>query len=263
MKVENYNSKIIKVAAHITDAKTFLSEWNENISASENFNRFLEINIFGKPSRAATKNILAAFKERFVLDNEQDKALRRMAKVNVDPIIFDWILYYYTVQADDLLYDFVTKYLYDFQLQGNLSINTKIAQDYISNLSKEGKTTAVWSETVCNRVARNILTTLRDFRILEGKVKKTIKPPYLPTEAFVYIAYLIYQKNISGQKVINAEDWKLFLCSSNIVEHMFMDAHQKEYLTYYSAGSLVRIDFNYNNLEGLVDAIIERTIRFT
>ena len=39
-------------------------------------------------------------------------------------------------------------------------IVAKGAQQYIKKLSDEGKTVSPWGDTVCNRVARNILTTL-------------------------------------------------------------------------------------------------------
>jgi hypothetical protein len=263
MDEKKYTSKIIKVAAHIPDAKIFLSEWNEGLSSEENLDNFVQHNIFGKPSRVAVKNVLNAFKERFLLGDDSDKALRKLVKADVDQTVVNRILYYHTALADKLLYDFVTQYLYGLYLSADLFINTLKAQVYIQNLSKEGKTTAIWSEKVCNRVARNILTTLRDFDLLEGKVKKKITPPYLPTEAFVYVAYLLYRQNLSGEKIVNHEDWKLFLLDPSTVERMFIDAHQNGYLIYNAAGSIIRINFNFNNIEGIVDAIIERTVGIT
>lgn len=263
MDEKGYTSKIIKVAAHIPDSKIFLSEWDENLSTEENLDNFVQRNIFGKPSRAAVKSILQIFKERFLLDNDKDKALRKLVKANVDQTVVNWILYYHTALADKLLYDFVTQYLYGLYLSADLFVSTKKVQGYIEKLSKEGKTVAPWSETVCNRVAQNLLTTLRDFNILEGKVKKKITPPYLPTEAFVYVAYLLYRQNLSGEKIVNHTVWKLFLLDPSAVERMFIDAHQNGYLVYNAAGSIIRIDFNVNNIEGIVDAIIERKVGIT
>jgi len=263
MDEKKYTSKIIKVAAHIPDAKIFLTEWNEDLSSEENLDIFVQNNIFGKPSRIAVKNILHAFKERFLLGDDRDKALRKLVKADVDQTVVNRILYYHTALADKLLYGFVTQYLYRLYLGGDLFINSKKAQTYIENLSKEGKTATVWSEIVANRVTLNILSTLRDFDLLEGKIKKKITPPHLPTEAFVYIAYLLYRQNLSGEIIVNHEDWKLFLLDPSTVERMFIDAHQNGYLVYNAAGSIIRINFNFNNIEGIVDAIIERTVGIT
>ena len=79
-------------------------------------------------------------------------------------------------------------------------------------MSDAGKMNTIWSDTVCNRVARNVLTTLRDFHVLEGKVKKNIAPVYLPIEAFAYIAYLLNRESPGGDKVLHHPDWSRFYC---------------------------------------------------
>lgn len=252
-----YSSKIIKAPALVSDSKLFLSQWEDELSVEKNIENAVQYNLMGKTSRAFVKNITKAFKERFIFGNGQDKALRKLVKSGIDQTITDRILYYYTAIADPLIYDFVTDYIYEMQSRGDLFITTKIAQKYIQKLSDDGKTTTKWSDTVCNRVAGNILTTLRDFHILDGKVKKTIAPVYLPIEAFFYIAYLIYKKELSGDKVLNHKDWKLFLLDALTVERLFIEANQHGYLTYNAAGSIIRIDFKQNNIIGVVDAIIQ------
>lgn len=252
-----YSSKIIKAPALVSDAKLFVSQLEGNISIGKNIENAIQYNIFGKTSRAFVKNITKAFKERFVFGDEQDEALRKLVKSGIDQTITDRILYYYTAIADPLLYDFVTDYIYEMQSRRDTVITTKSAQKYIQKLSENGKTTTKWSDTVCNRVTSNILTTLRDFHILEGKVKKMIAPVYLPLEAFVYISYLIYNKEPSGDKVLHHKDWKLFLLDAFTVERLFIEANQHGYLTYNAAGSIIRIDFKQKNLIGVVDAIIQ------
>lgn len=252
-----YSSKIIKAPALVSDSKLFLSQWEGDLSVEKNIENAVQYNLLGKTSRAFVKNITKAFKERFVFGDEQDEALRKLVNSGIDQTITDRILYYYTALADPLLYDFVTDYIYEMQSRRDLFITTKSAQKYIQKLSEDGKTTTKWSDTVCNRVTGNILTTLRDFHILEGKVKKTIAPVYLPLEAFVYIAYLIYNKELSGDKVLQHRDWKLFLLNALTVERLFLEAHQHGYLTYNAAGSIIRIYFKPKNLIEVVDAIIQ------
>src|ERR1051325_8628288 len=47
-----------------------------------------------------------------------------------------------------------------------------------------GKTSARWSADTTRRVAQGLLSTLRDFGILEGANNKRIAPPSLPVSAF-------------------------------------------------------------------------------
>ncbi len=168
-----FTSKIIRAPALLNDTKIFLSNWNESLSVDENINKAIEENIFGRPARSYVKQFLAAFKERYLFGDERDKALRTLVREGHDDTVINRILYYHTAQADPIIYEFVTEYLFDLHRRGESYLTTKEAQRYIRELSNEGKTTKEWTDNVCNRVARNILTTLRDFMILEGTVNRT------------------------------------------------------------------------------------------
>lgn len=256
-KVVKYNSKIIKAPALLSDAKLFLSQWDSEISPEKNIDNAIQFNILGKTSRNFGKNIIGEFKNRFIFGDDQDEALRLLIQSSIESRIVDRILYYYTALSDPLLYDFVTQYLFECNLIGDTIITTNKAEKFFKKVSDQGKTSKPWSETVCNRVARNMLTSLRDFHILEGKVKKNIAPVYLPVESFVYIAYLLNQNSPGGEKILHHPDWKLFLLTPSLVEKLFLEAHQHGYLRYYAAGSIIRINFKQKNIIEIVNDIIK------
>ena len=251
-----YTAKIIRAPALIHDTKVFLSCWDEALSVDENIQKAISDNIFARPARFYVKQFLTAFRERYVFGDERDAALRKLVRRGKDNAVIDRILYYYTTHADNLLYDFVVNYIFAAQSRGVEYISTKDAQEYTKKLSDEGKTSSKWGDTVCNRVARNILTSLRDFHILEGNVKKRIAPVYLPIEAFLYIAFSIGREVNSGDKVVNHQDWKLFLIDTATVERLFLEAHQRGFLSYQTAGNLMRIEYRFKSIGEVVDAIV-------
>lgn len=253
-----FTAKIIRAPALLNDSKIFLSTWDEKLSIEQNLQIATQQNIFGRRARSYVKQILESFRERFIFGDERDRALRRLVKSPLHPDIIDKILYCHTAIADPLLYHFVTDFLYELQTLDRKTISTREAQDYISKLAREGKTTTVWSDTVCNRVARNILTSLRDFHILDGAVKKYIAPVYMPIETFVYVAFHVYKKVKSGEKVLQHNDWKLYLLDAFSVERLFMEAQQNKFLNYQAAGNIIRISFKQQSYEELADAIIAR-----
>jgi len=251
-----FTSKIIRAPALLNDTKIFLSNWDEDLSVDENINKAIEENIFGRPARSYVKQFLVAFKERYLFGDARDGALRTLVRKGHDDTVINRILYYHTAQADPIIYEFVTEYLFDLHRRGESYLTTKEAQRYIRKLSDEGKTTKEWTDNVCNRVARNILTTLRDFMILEGNVKKKVAPVYLPIKAFVYIAYNLNEKVHAGEKVLNHPEWRLFLLDSRTVERLFLEAHQQKMLDYRSAGNIIRIEYPYKSTKEVVDAIV-------
>lgn len=253
-----YTAKIIRVPALLNDTKVFLTHWDPQLTIDQNFKRAARENILGKRTRSYTNQILRALRERFIFGDERDIALRKLVNSYLSPNIVDMILYYYTALADPLLYNFVTEFLFKLYRQGTKIISTREAENYIIQLSQQGYTTKKWTEKVCNRVAQNILTSLRDFHILNGAAKKHIAPIYMPLETFVYVAFNIYQKVSSGEKILQHEDWKLYLLDAFSVERLFIEAQQAKFLDYQAAGNLIRITFKQQSYVELADAIIAR-----
>ncbi|RUT01254.1 hypothetical protein DSM106972_068050 [Dulcicalothrix desertica PCC 7102] len=238
-----YTSKIIKAGALIADTKTLLANWDLSRTVDENLDKFLSENIFGKASRSRVEDILAIFRQRYLMEAPVTKALVTLVNHRLRAEVLNCILYFHATQSDRLLHDVVTDLLADLYHLGRQDISVNDVKNWISKQIAEGKTSGAWSDSTITRCAREILSTLRDFGILKGAVKKHLAPVYLPVEAFAYIALYLKQHQPSGEKLINASEWQLFFLSTKAVERFFMEAHQHGLLEYRAAGSIIRIDF--------------------
>jgi hypothetical protein len=214
-------------------------------------------NILGKRSRSWTREIVRRyFLARFVTEDSGYawKPLKILCSQGVDLSIIRPIMYYHTAKIDDFLYDFVTADLFDRYYSGLMTISANDVFKFIEDASPD-KFEKPWSDSVKGRLSRGVMSTLRDFGILEGKSKKRIADFYLPIPAFVYVAFLLHSKVSTGELVVNHDDWKLYLLKSQAVERMFLEAHQSGYLRYNAAGKLIRIEFKHNSTEELANAI--------
>jgi hypothetical protein len=63
-----YTSKIIKAGALLADTKTLLSHWDESVSVPDNLQRVLRENVFGKASRSRIEDMVAIFRQRYLLE---------------------------------------------------------------------------------------------------------------------------------------------------------------------------------------------------
>ena len=255
-----YSSKIIKASGLLADTKTLFAHWDESKSDAENLQAARRTNIFGKASRSRVEDILTIFRQRYIPQNGSGRILRRLVRSDLSAEVVDRVLYYYAAQADPLIYDFVTKYLYDLHQRGRHVITVEDAFDFLDQVTSARPTTP-WSEATRERVAQHLLATLRDFRVLQaarGSPRKTFTPVHLPIGAFLYIAFDIRCEVTSGERLLRHPHWRLFLLNVDTVERLFIEAHQLGYLRYEAAGSIVRIEFAYNDLAALVETIIER-----
>ena len=254
-----YSSRIIKATALLSDTKTLLVQWDDSLTVSENLARFREDNIFGKASRSRIEDILPIFRQRYLDAEPTRKALILLAKAHFPAEALEKSLFFHSTQADALLHDAVTKILVPLREDGNLEITVQDVRQVINNWMLDGKTTSRWSDSTLASVVQHLMSTLRDFGILEGAAKKRLASIYLPLEAFAYIAFYLYQLQPSGEKLLHHPDWQLFFLTVLGVERLFVEAHQRHLLEYYAAGSIIRIDFPAASLEEYARVILERT----
>ena len=141
--------------------------------------------------------------------------------------------------------------------RGAVEIDVREIQRVLAKWVDEHKTSTAWGDYTIRRVTQGLLSTLRDFGVLQGAVNKHIAPAYLPIQAFAYIAFYLKQHQPSGAKLLDLVDWKLFFLPREGVERFLVEAHQHGLLEYHAAGSVTRLTFPASSLEEYVDVIAQ------
>lgn len=253
-----YSSKIIKAGALLADTKTLLAHWDVSASVQENIDRIRRENLFGKASRSRVEDMLAIFRQRFLSESCVTKALIELVQKRLPAVALDRILYFHAARADLLLHDTVTEILIPLQARGIIQIDTLEIQRPLKKWVVAGKTSGEWSEPTTLRIAQGLLSTLRDFGVLQGAAKKRIAPAYLPVAAFAYLVFYFKQHQPSGAKLVELPDWKLFFLPREGVERYLFEAHQHNLLEYHAAGSVTRLTFPAATLEEYAHVIAQR-----
>ncbi len=253
-----YTSKIIKAGALLADTKTLLLHWDIDASVQGNLQRLQRENIFGKASRSRIEDIMAIFRQRYLTEEMVKRALVIFVNHRFSSTALDRILYFHAAKTDRLLSDVVTEILLPIQSKGITTIDALELQRILSSWVKEGRMTTFWEEGTVRRVSQGILSTLRDFGVLQGAVQKKIAPAYLPVEAFAYLAFYLKQHQPSGAKLFDMPDWKLFFLSREGVERFLFEAHQNHLLEYHAAGTVIRLTFPSSSLEEYAHVLAER-----
>jgi Putative inner membrane protein (DUF1819) len=253
-----YSSKIIKAGALLADTKTVLANWNIATTIRENLDRLRRENVFGKTSRSRVEDVLAIFRQRFLGEESVTKALVVLSQRRLPAATLDRILYFHSAQADRLLHDTVIEILFPLQGRGITHVDVREIQRPLKKWVEAGKTRGKWSDPTIVRIAQGLLSTLRDFGVLQGAVKKRIAPAYLPVSAFAYLAFYFKQHQPSGAKLVELPDWKLFFLPREGVERFLFEAHQQNLLEYHAAGSVTRLTFPAHTLEEYAHVIAQR-----
>ncbi|MHB1561576.1 MAG: BrxA family protein [Isosphaeraceae bacterium] len=253
-----YSSRIIKAGALLPDTKTLFSYWDASATVPENLDRIRRENVFGKASRSRVEDILAVFRQRYLADEEVLRGLVVLVQERLPAASLDRILYFHAARSDRLLHDVVTEWLAFRLAEGRVAVDTASLQRVLGEWVAQGKTTSRWSDETTGRVAQGLLSTLRDFGVLQGSVHKRIAPPHLPLAAFCYVMFYLKQQQPSGLKLVDHRDWRLFLLDRGAVERLLLEAHQHGLLEYHAAGSVIRLTFPASNLAEYADVITKR-----
>ena len=112
---KRYSSRIIKAGALLADTKTLLSHWDTSATVQANLVRIRQENAFGKASRSRVEDILAVFRQRYLVEDEVIKALVALVRDRLPAIALDRILFFHAAKSDPLLYDVVVEWLAPLQ----------------------------------------------------------------------------------------------------------------------------------------------------
>ena len=254
-----YSSRIIKAGALLADTTLLLSHWDATVSSADNLDRIRNQNLFGKASRSRVEDILAIFRQRYLSDPGVAVALSALVQAHVHMEIVRPLLYFHSCQSDRLLHDTVIRVLEPKWAAGELEVDVPEIESVLVRWADEGLTVGAWSPPTTRRIAHGLLATLRDFGVLEGAVHKRLTHPYLPPEAFAYIALYFRRSGTSGRALVDDPEWRLFFLGPDAVERLFVESQQRGLLHYQAAGTIVRIDFPTHSLEEYARALTERT----
>src|SRR5205085_3755813 len=141
--------------------------WDLAESVRANMERVRRENLFGKASRSRVEDVLAIFRQRILGEQGVTRALVVLVQKRLAAAALDRILYFHAARADRLLHDTVTEILTPLQARGITEIDTLQLQRPLKKWVDARKTSGQWSEPTILRIAQGLLSTLRDFGVLQ------------------------------------------------------------------------------------------------
>lgn len=250
------SSRIICAGALIDDTRTLLAHWNPTATTEDNLTRIQGENLLGKASRSRLNAVLKFLRQRFLRDPALTNALAILEHGGLDAASLRIIFYVLTARADPLLHTAVLESLAMLRASGRQRVApTDLLPDF-RRWQKEGRCSEGWNELTMIRTAQGLLSTLRDFGVLQGAVIKSFAPFIVPSKAFAFIAAILRRDQPSASKLVSHPDWGLLFFDHTMVDRSFIAAHQERLLMYQAAGSLARIDFPTESLEDYACALV-------
>ena len=227
--------------AMIPETYAVFAAWDLERSKRENLARLREKNFIGASSDTWLRDVAKVINRRFE-PHGRDRALILLAKRGCDLEVWRPLLLWHITRDEFLLRDFLLNWFFPAYDAGAFKVRPEELHDYLVSIGKRGGTTEhAWSEVTISRVAAGLLKIAADFGLLEGGMVKQFSSYHLPENSFLYLLHVMYEDFGSPQKLIESQDWRMFLMRPADVEHELLRLHQFRKLDYQVAGSLVQL----------------------
>src|SRR5256885_11988385 len=233
--------------AMIDETYAIFAAWDFGSSKRENLDRLRRENFIGASTATWLRDIAKVLNRRFD-PSARDRALVLLAK-NGCPIE-EWkpILLWHMTRDEFLLRDFLINWLFPTFTSGAYGVRTADLYEHLRSVGRRGGTTEhVWSEMTLHRVAAALLKMAVDFGLLRGSTIKEFASYHLPERSFLYLLYALREETHSPRKVIESENWRMFLMLPSDVERELLRLHQYRKVDYQIAGSIVQLPLPYAN----------------
>lgn len=240
-----FTARIIKGGALLADTRRFLEAWDPDLSPQANLKRITEQAQLGK-TQVRQRDVLAILRRRFV--EAGPVVIRALQSLLRDRVAFREACYYEAARTDALLAKFASGPLYAWYSEGRRVVDVEDVGRWLDH----DKCVPQWGAYTRKRVARGLISALRDFGLLEGPVRsprKRILAPHLSMLGFLYIALRERDLRGSSRAILQSGVWRWYLLTPEMVRRLFLEADRLGYLRFMEAGSIARIDWLLKGLE--------------
>ncbi|MEL7641064.1 MAG: BrxA family protein [Solidesulfovibrio sp.] len=226
----------------INETLAILQDWDFSVSRLENLRRVREENSIGATSAHWARDVAWVLNRRFDPEN-RDRVLVDLARAGCDREIWKPLLLWHMTRDEFLLRDFLVNWLYPQFIKGTYRLHTNDVVLYLKELGKKNdiEWSGTWTEATTKRVASALLKIAVDFALLTGGQHKEYTSYHLPEQSLLYLLHAMVEGESNARKVIDSEDWHMFLMDSSDVERELLRLHQFRKLHYEVAGSLAQL----------------------
>ncbi len=225
----------------IAETYAVFAQWDPDATKRANLDRLRRDNFIGATSDTWLRDVAKVLNRRFDPAG-RDRPLVLLARHGCPPDVWRPILLWHITRDEFLLRDFILHWLFPAYQAGAYRVRPDELHAYLRAIGERGGTTEhAWTETTLKRVAAGLLKMAADFGLLRGSVVKELTSFHLPEASFLYVLHALRAEEPNARRLIDSEEWRLFLMSPADVEQELLRLHQFRLLEYHVAGTLIEL----------------------
>jgi hypothetical protein len=200
--------------AVLHEAQAVFQALEHGLPLSEVHEACLQGTILRQRARVTRRHIWDSLNWRYFAWNPPEwvlSDLERAAAEGPSNAQFVNLAYVHYARRDRLTFEFVTDKLEDLTRMGISRVTREDVLDFLAAKEEQKSHIRRWRESTRKKLAQNLLSALRDFGVLSGAQKKTLRNPSVPPEVAWHLCRLLNCEGLRGRRLLEATDWRLFL----------------------------------------------------
>jgi hypothetical protein len=251
-----YSSMLSSKGALLDETLAVLKQIDHGHSPGEVRSLVMDHDLLGKMTTSTRQSVWDHIHARYLSDGDHAHVLAHMVVHAPDRQTERLVLFYEFCRSTPVLRDVTIQCVYPRYATGYIGIDKTIIQQHFDEVSGTHPELIEWSPQTRDKVVSNILTTLRDFGLLEGSQRKQFSRLYVPLPAFVYVLYRLAEDGLkTPQEILDFEDWRLFFLEPADVVTLLDEATAAGHCTFKHRGDVYSLDLSYPSLEACVEAL--------
>jgi hypothetical protein len=254
-----YTTNLSKAQGLVSETMELLTLWHPGMSAADLKNLVKQTGALGRATDTRITDVVSrGFAQRYLVDHGRPASwLKRLVETGVNRSALHQILLIYTARHNSVFHDFVTGVFWRKAASDTGEVTKEDTRDFLERAAACGLIVPRWADSMMERVTRYLLGTLEDFRMI-GENRhghRQAKPPVIMSETVLFLAHDLHFHGVEDRHIPGHKDWRLFgLMPADVIALLEKEA-SKGRLQVQNAGQLLRIEWNYPDMEHVIDAL--------
>lgn len=254
-----YTTAISKGAGMVQETRRLLQYWRCGEPLDEFTHRVQMDGLLGNSTAYRTRDaVRRVFAPRFLKPTDKPaKILQKVLSSGLPGRTFTELLFLFAARRDPLVYDFTVREYWPAVRRGRTMIDTTSVVAFLSEAHYDGRLENRWSDSVLIRIARCVLSLLRDVGFLRESVRgrREILNYRMSDEGAVLHARELHESGVTDSSLCNHPDWELFgMTPSEVVERLDGIGGYRG-LIVQRAGSVVHFTWSVESIEELINVL--------
>ena len=254
-----YNTNLSKAQGLISETFELLELWQPGMAAIDLKSRVKETGALDRATDTRVTDVVTrGFAQRYLIeDGKPAEWLKRLIETGVNRSALRQIILIYTARHNAIFHDFVSSVYWRKAASINGEVTKSDTCDFLERAVLTGHIQPRWADSMMERVPRYLLGTLEDFQMISENRhgRRQATPPSILSETVLFLAYELHFRQLDDRELTKHPDWALFgLMPSEVISLLEREA-SKGHLQLQNAGQILRIEWNYPDMEHVLNAI--------